>query len=1134
MLEEKLSEYVDQKIILLGDMNGVVSLDMDRLREGRGKEGKLPRTFFSLVQNCNLVDIWRFKYPLGKQYTYHSEPNDSSSRLDQIWTSVELVSRVIRVEIQAKTISDHNPIKMELKGLEERTYRWKMKDYLLDDSEIVEKAQKRLKEYFEDNLGKDTKIKVVWDAGKAVMRGFFIQQSAIKNKKREKGKKEILQQILDNEQKLTKNPKNKRVKENIKVLQSQFAMLINREVEWKVKKLRQKSFEFANKAGRLMAWQLKKRKEQNIINKIEVEGEEINNHKEIRKAFLDFYRGLYKNSERNNLRKIERFLKGKSIKKISTVEKDKLCALIEVEEIKEAIKELKKGKAPGPDGFTGSYYKEMESVLLTPLQEVMNNILKEREIPETWKEALITLIPKQDSDLKQIKNYRPISLLNIDYKIFAGILARRLKNILVESIHKDQAGFLPGRQMKDNTRNVVNIIEYLSDRCDKQGLLLFVDAEKAFDNIIWDFLLKQLEHMEVGTEFFNGLKAIYTEQKAKLIINNVETTEIRIAKGTRQGCPLSPLLFIMVLEVLLNSIRENKGIKGVTVGQNEYKIKAFADDLVVTMEDPIDSIKEVLEEFDQFGKVAGFKLNKRKTKIIAKNMDIDKIEELQNETEIEVVKKVKYLGIWVTPKNIDLFKNNYEIVWKGIKKDIEAWGKLKLSFWGRIATIKMSVLPKVLFLFQNIPIIKGTKLFKEWQRVISKFVWQGKKPRIKFKLLTDAKERGGFALPDLKLYYEASCLCWVKTWIKLEDKEVLDLEGFNNRFGWHAYLWQEKKKVHRGFENHIFRGPLIEVWERNRDMLEPKTPHWLSPLEVMSVKKINMRNNWATYEQLLMKEEGKWKMKPYDQVKEKVYDWMHYFQINGMFRKDIKDKGYADKDSRFQTEILNNNYKILSKMYNQLLEWNLIDEEVKLVMIHWAKDIGHNIYFEEWEKLWKKHLKFTACVTLKENLMKMFYRWYMTPAKLAKMYGICNKCWKCKEREGSFYHMWWECQKVKGFWESVYNEMKKILRYTFIKKPEAFLLGLVGKEIKNKDHKLFQYATTAARVLLAQNWKSEGLPTIEEWRAKLLDYAEMDKMTGKIRYSKDQRFIKDWESFTKYLENLSDGQITLVGFKGAL
>ncbi|CAI7935205.1 Hypothetical predicted protein [Podarcis lilfordi] len=91
-----------------------------------------------------------------------------------------------------------------------------------------------------------------------------------------------------------------------------------------------------------------------------------------------------------------------------------------------------------------------------------------------------------------------------------------------------------------------------------------------------------------------------------------------------------------------------------------------------------------------------------------------------------------------------------------------------------------------------------------------------KRPRIRFKLLTDRKEKGGFSVPNLKLYFEASCLCWIKDWINLENTDLLDLEGFNNRFGWHAYLWLNKEKVHNGFSNHIIRGPLYEVWERNK------------------------------------------------------------------------------------------------------------------------------------------------------------------------------------------------------------------------------------------------------------------------------------------------------------------------------
>uniref|UniRef100_A0A670IBL2 Reverse transcriptase domain-containing protein n=1 Tax=Podarcis muralis TaxID=64176 RepID=A0A670IBL2_PODMU len=1107
---------------------------MDRLREVKSKEGKLPKTFFTMMKNGNLTDIWRFRHPLEKQFTHYSEPNQSMSRIDQIWVSDELVPRIQQIEIQAKVISDHNPIEMELKGFEERTFRWRMNDNLWDDQKIVEKAQKRLSEYFMDNANKGTKTSIVWDASKAVMRGFLIQQNSLKKKNKDKRIKEILKQIMDNEQKLIKKPNNLKIKQEIKTLQTQFAMIINKEVEWNIKRLRQKNFEFANKAGKWLAWQLKKRKEQSTINKIKINGKETADPKEIRKGFLDFYMQLYKNKERNNKKKIERYLKEKMVRKIPTDQKVQLNAPIEKEEVIEVIKELKRGKAPGPDGFTASYYKEMKEVLVNPLTEVMNNILKGRDIPDTWKEAYITLIPKQDSDLMQVKNYRPISLLNTDYKIFAGILAKRLKKILKKLIHKDQAGFLPGRQMRDNIRNIINIIELLSGRSDKQAVLMFVDAEKAFDNVIWEFMLKNLEYMEVGQEFYNGIKAIYTEQRAKLIVNNVITEDIKISKGTRQGCPLSPLLFITVLEVFLNAIRQNKQIKGVIVGQNEYKVKAFADDVVMTMEDPIESTKEVLREMEQFGKVAGFRLNKNKTKMIVKNMEQNMIELMQQQTEIEVVKKVKYLGIWLSPKNIDLYQNNYVPIWKGIKKDLEVWSRMKLSFWGRISTVKMTVLPKMLFLFQTIPILRGIGIFKEWQKVISRYIWQGKKPRIKFKLLTDAKERGGFALPDMKLYYEAACLCWVKEWIKLENNELLDLEGFDNRFGWHAYLWCEKKRVHKGFGDHIFRGSLIEVWERYKNILEPKVPHWLSPLEVISVKKINMRSKWGTYGELMINEGGKWRLKPYELVKEHMYDWLHYRQVNETIKKDLKEKGYAEKESVFQRDIINNEYKILSKMYKILLEWHTKDEEVKSVMIQWAKDFGYNIQFEEWEKLWNENIKFTACTLLKENIMKMFYRWYMTPVKLAKMYKTDNKCWKCKDKEGTFFHQWWECKKVRSFWEMIYNELKKMLRYTFVKKPEAFLLGMVGKDIRRKDFKLFQYAVTAARILLAQKWKQEEIPTIEEWRSKLLDYVELDKLTGKIRYAKDQKFTKDWEKLVDYLKNTCGLNTTLVGLQEAL
>ncbi|CAI5768521.1 Hypothetical predicted protein [Podarcis lilfordi] len=383
----------------------------------------------------------------------------------------------------------------------------------------------------------------------------------------------------------------------------------------------------------------------------------------------------------------------------------------------------------------------------------------------------------------------------------------------------------------------------------------------------------------------------------------------------------------------------------------------------------------------------------------------------------------------------------------------------------------------------------------------------------------DAKERGGFALPDLKLYYEAAAFCWLKEWMLLENTDILDLEGFNNTFGWHAYLWYDKIKVHRAFKNHIVRKALYNVWIRYKDLLESKTPRWLSPLEATALKKLNMEAEWLKYREILEQDGDKLKLQSYEKLKPKVRDWLHYYQIMEVYKQDRKI-GFQAEKSKLETELLEPNTKNLSRMYNLLLKWNTQDEIVKSAMIKWAQDIGHNIMFADWEWLWNTGIKFTACNALKENIMKMIYRWYMTPVKLAKIYHLPdNKCWKCKETEGTFYHLWWTCPKIKAFWEMIYNELKKVLKCTFPKKPEAFLLGIAGQLVLKKDRTFFMYATTAARILIAKYWKTEELPTLEEWQMKVIDYMTLAEMTGRIREQGKETAKEDWKKFKIYLKN---------------
>lgn len=157
-------------------------------------------------------------------------------------------------------------------------------------------------------------------------------------------------------------------------------------------------------------------------------------------------------------------------------------------------------------------------------------------------------------------------------------------------------------------------------------------------------------------------------------------------------------------------------------------------------------------------------MNLNKTKLLVKNMSPDEKAELEQILQIKIYPKIKYLGLWITPKNINLYEDNYTNCWKDIKRQLETRTRLNLSFLGRISVIKMIVLPKLLFLFQTIPITGKTSGINKWQKEISKFLWKGKRPRVKHGILIDTVERGGYGLPDLKLYYEASCLLWLKDW----------------------------------------------------------------------------------------------------------------------------------------------------------------------------------------------------------------------------------------------------------------------------------------------------------------------------------------------------------------------------------
>lgn len=303
-----------------------------------------------------------------------------------------------------------------------------------------------------------------------------------------------------------------------------------------------------------------------------------------------------------------------------------------------------------------------------------------------------------------------------------------------------------------------------------------------------------------------------------------------------------------------------------------------------------------------------------------------------------------------------------------------------------------------------------------------------------------------------------------------------------------------------------------------------------SAIEAVAVKRKNTQESWPTYKTLLKNEDNQIKLKKFEEIREHISDWFQYHQLFEKFKSD-KQKGFSVEISRFESDLVNSKRKTLSKTYRLLLDWTVKEEEVTVAMVRWSQDFGHSITMAQWENLWKINWKFTNCYTIRENFQKMQHRWYLTPWKLSKMYkNVSSNCWRCGD-SGTFYHMWWICRKIQVFWESIHAELQKMLKISFNKKPEAYLLGITDLDIPQKRKGIFLYATAAARVLIAAKWKSNEIPSIQDWIQKLTEYAELDGLSEKIKNKSKQEFVSKWEVFKEYLKNKYSSLNSVAAFE---
>ena len=292
--------------------------------------------------------------------------------------------------------------------------------------------------------------------------------------------------------------------------------------------------------------------------------------REITDIIETYYRKLFKKEETSPSAQ-ERLLRNINIK-LSEEQKNKLDAPLSENELGKAKTTLPNGKSPGVNGITKEFIDFFWNDIKDIFMDVFNEILAKEHMSETQRVSAIRIIYKK-GDPTEMKNYRPISLLNVDVKIITKALAMRLADALPEIIHNNQK-CIPGRHIVNNIHVVKDLIE-LINKNDDEAALIFLDQEKAFDRVDHDFLIKTLKAFGFGDYFIKWIKILYKNIESKVKVNGFTTKTFPIERGVRQGCPLSALLYILVAEVLGREVRLNKILRVMnmeTMKTKSYKV----------------------------------------------------------------------------------------------------------------------------------------------------------------------------------------------------------------------------------------------------------------------------------------------------------------------------------------------------------------------------------------------------------------------------------------------------------------------------------------------------------------------------------------------------------------------------------
>ena len=497
-------------------------------------------------------------------------------------------------------------------------------------------------------------------------------------------------------------------------------------------------------------------------------------------------------------------------------------------------------KSPGNDGLSKEFYFKFWDKLKNPLYQSFMQGKRKGEMSASQRQAVIKLLEKKGRDKRLLRNWRPISLLNVDAKLLTKTLATKMKEVLPKLIKSDQTAYVANRFIGESARLISDILE-ITKQLNIGGYLVAIDIEKAFDSMDHVFLLAVLEKFGFGKSFMRWIEVILKNQESCVMNGGSTTGYFSLYRGARQGDPISAYLFILVLEILFISIRNNVNIEGLSIFNNTYKLSAYADDTTFFLKNK-DSVDFLLQTFKTFSMFSGLKPNASKCEICGIGVKRgEKVALCGMKSTDLTLESIKILGINYSYNEKVFTETNYLEIITNIEKLVNIWRMRNLTLIGKNTIFGTLVMSKVVFLsfLTNVPRLIIEKL----EKIQYRFLWDGKRGKIQHRTLINSYENGGLKCVDIKSKIAALQLSWIKRLFDENDHpwKLIPKYLLNKQYGSENIFFPNSElKIFN--EIPLFYSNIITNW-CNLSISDPLTPECVYTQKIWYNRFIKINNS---------------------------------------------------------------------------------------------------------------------------------------------------------------------------------------------------------------------------------------------------------------------------------------------------